>query len=253
MTPELERLLSAMVAAGNDDGPVLEAYTGFLRACGLDHYTLGFASIQEDGPSAVEIWTSMSDDWMEEYYGLDHPPHDYVVHRVADLGSDGAVTSFDWGEATAERPEVTSRTGQVLRGAADAGLADAVSFAGKSRGREGDERVFAATFGCARAGRAEVIRRIDARRNELLIAAFAMQPLLRPGLERRLAGIDKGLTAREAEVLGRFAQGLRPDRIADRIGISKRTVDMHAVNARRKLNAQTMAEATAKAILYGLI
>lgn len=252
MTPELERLLGAMTAARNRDGAVLAAYADFVRSCGLDHFVLGMATGDLNGDQAVEIQTSLPEAWMEEYHALDHVSHDYVVHQMADLGPDRPLLTTTWGQTTADQPEVSDRTGQVLRGVADAGLGDALSFMGQGA-VGGDQNWFAATFGCQRRGREAMLERVNARRNELLIASFAMFPYLRPALERRHAGIDEALTSREADVLARFAQGLRPDRIAHRMGISKRTVDMHSVNARRKLKARTLAEATAKAVRFDLI
>src|SRR5690606_32498537 len=134
------------------------------------------------------------------------------------------------------------------------GLGAAMSFVG--RHVEGDrDRCFAASFGCATAPIEETRRRIEAHRHELVIASFAMAPLLAPALDAPLGanGGSSVLTARERDVLARFAQGLRPDRIADRMKLSKRTVDMHAANARRKLGARTLAEAVAKGIRRGLI
>ena len=252
MTPELERLLGAMSLAQRGNGAVLEAYAAFVRSCGLDHFVLGLATGDPVRGQAVEIQTSLPDAWMEEYAALDHVSHDYVVQQMADLGPDRPLLTTAWGQATADQPEVSARTGQVLRGVADAGLGDALSFMGQGVAG-GDQTWFAATFGCRRTRREAVLERVNARRNELLIASFAMFPYLRPALERRHAGIDEALTAREIDVLARFSQGLRPDRIAHRMGISKRTVDMHSVNARRKLKARTLAEATAKAVRFDLI
>ncbi len=252
MTPELERLLGAMATARQRDGAILTAYTDFVRSCGLDHFVLGMAIGDPDVGQTVEIQTSLPDAWMEEYDALDHVRHDYVVQQMANLGPDRPLLTTAWGEATADRPEVSARTGQVLRGVADAGLGNALSFTGRGAA-ESDQAWFAATFGCQRSGREAVLERINNHRNELLIASFALFPCLRPALERRHAGIVEDLTSREVDVLARFAQGLRPDRIAHRMGISKRTVDMHSVNARRKLKARTLAEATAKAVRYDLI
>ena len=252
MTPELERLLGAMTTARQRDGVILTAYTDFVRSCGLDHFVLGMAIGDPDVDQTVEIQTSLPDAWMEEYYALDHLSHDYVVHQMGGLCPDRPLLTTAWGQATADQPEVSARTGQVLRGVADAGLGDALSFLGQGV-TGGEQSWFGATFGCQRRGREAVLERINGRRNELLIASFAMFPYLRPALERRHAGIEEDLTSREADVLARFAQGLRPDRIAHRMGISKRTVDMHSVNARRKLKARTLAEATAKAVRFDLI
>lgn len=152
MTPELERLLGAMSVGRSEGGMVLVAYADFVRSCGLDHFVLGMATGDPDGDQTVEIRTSLPDAWMEEYAALDHVSHDYVVHQMADLTPDRPLLATAWGQATADQPEVSARTGQVLRGVADAGLGDALSFMGQGAAG-GEQNWFAATFGCRRRGR----------------------------------------------------------------------------------------------------
>ena len=50
-----------------------------------------------------------------------------------------------------------------------------------------------------------------------------------------------------------FPQGLRSDRIAERMGITGPTVDLHLGRARNKLGAETRAQALVKALSLGLI
>lgn len=257
MTPALERLLAVMTAGRADEGRVVAAYTDYLRDFGLDHFTLGF---MESGGAAfgdvLRIWTSLPDAWMEEYFARDYPAHDYVLHQVEALDAGRPLSAFDWGLHMADERHVASSTRPVLRGVADAGLAAAVSFAGR-HAENGRERLFAASFGCSAAPIEETRRRIEAHRNELVIASFAMGPLLAPALDSPVVTApEQGgvrLTGRERDVLARFAQGLRPDRIAERMKLSKRTVDMHAANARAKLGARTIAEAVAIGVRAGLI
>jgi DNA-binding CsgD family transcriptional regulator/tetratricopeptide (TPR) repeat protein len=61
-----------------------------------------------------------------------------------------------------------------------------------------------------------------------------------------------GLTSRELEVLGLVAKGLPNGEIADRLVLSKRTVDHHVSAILRKLGARTRGEAAAAARRLGL-
>ncbi|MEH6663220.1 MAG: LuxR C-terminal-related transcriptional regulator [Brevundimonas sp.] len=251
MTPALERLLAVMMAGRTDEGRVVAAYTDFLRDFGLDHFTLGFLDgATSDQAEVLRIWTSLPDAWMEEYFARDYPAHDYVIGRVEAMSEARPTAVFDWGLHMADESHVSRATRPVLTGVADAGLGAAMSFVGR-HAENGRDRRFAASFGCSSASIDETRRRIERHRNELVIASFAMAPLLAPALDGPRDADP--LTGRERDVLGRFAQGLRPDRIADRMGLSKRTVDMHAANARRKLGARTIAEAVAVAVRKGLI
>jgi DNA-binding CsgD family transcriptional regulator len=70
----------------------------------------------------------------------------------------------------------------------------------------------------------------------------------RPGTRANPAG----LTAREVEVLGYIAEGLRNSEIADRLFVSVRTVDHHVSAILRKLDVRSRSEASAEAIRLGL-
>jgi len=61
------------------------------------------------------------------------------------------------------------------------------------------------------------------------------------------------LSSRERECLTWLAIGLRHDRIAEKLGISRPTVELHLANARRKLNARTREQALARAVALGLL
>ena len=61
------------------------------------------------------------------------------------------------------------------------------------------------------------------------------------------------LSPRERESLNWLASGLRYDRIAERMGITLPTVELHVTNARRKLGAKTREQAVALAVALGLL
>jgi DNA-binding CsgD family transcriptional regulator/type II secretory pathway predicted ATPase ExeA len=61
-----------------------------------------------------------------------------------------------------------------------------------------------------------------------------------------------GLTGRQLEVLGLLAQGMRNGEIADRLVLSRKTVDHHVSAILGKLNVRTRHEATVKALAMGL-
>lgn len=67
--------------------------------------------------------------------------------------------------------------------------------------------------------------------------------------EKEAAGFA-GLTARESEILYAIGGGLTTREIAEKFGLSGRTVDVHRVNIKRKLGCMSLAEVVVKAADY---
>jgi DNA-binding NarL/FixJ family response regulator len=61
------------------------------------------------------------------------------------------------------------------------------------------------------------------------------------------------LTQREEDVLRYLVKGLIKKEIADQLGISQHTVDMHLRSVYRKLHVRSQTEAVSKALRQGLV
>ena len=70
---------------------------------------------------------------------------------------------------------------------------------------------------------------------------------------RSRAGGPAGLTTRESEVLGLLAQGLPNKAIANRLGISPKTVGNHVEHIYTKLAVTNRAGAAMRAMQYGIV
>ncbi len=64
---------------------------------------------------------------------------------------------------------------------------------------------------------------------------------------------EKKLSSREMEVLQFIAEGKNNSYMADKLNISKRTVEIHRQNLRKKLGIDTVAELTRYAIKKGIV
>jgi DNA-binding NarL/FixJ family response regulator len=75
------------------------------------------------------------------------------------------------------------------------------------------------------------------------------------GLSARTAAVDtgSGVTARERQVLNMIAAGYSNQAIADEMGISKRTVEVHRRNLKAKLKTKNSAQMIQAALRLGLI
>ena len=72
--------------------------------------------------------------------------------------------------------------------------------------------------------------------------------------ETKVSGVDSVreriplLTSRELEVAKLVSEGLSSRQVAERLGISERTVEAHRSSANQKLRVSTMSEEAAKAL-----
>ena len=93
------------------------------------------------------------------------------------------------------------------------------------------------------------LRTVLAGKTYLSPAATALLSGHHGASEKEADGFE-GLTARESEILYAIGGGLTTRDIAEKFGLSGRTVDVHRVNIKRKLGCGSLAEVLVKAMEY---
>lgn len=204
-----------------------------LAAMGLPEVSWGHVDPKEDPPSGRAIRSTVPIGFWEEYLAAGHYVHDPVVLHFLQT-DDPFVDHYGWHDP--------NRIPVELRDLAFARFAVAERSLGRSK------------IGILSMGSdfdAEGWREhVDRNMTQLTLAArmcAAYLATVEPPTEA------PRLSPREAECLTLLAQGHRNDRIAERLGLHRATVEMHIVRARRKLGGKTREQAVAQAVLTGAI
>ena len=126
-------------------------------------------------------------------------------------------------------------------GDGEALLAVADAFEALGAVRFASEAAAHAAEAFAAAGREDSARRAAARSRELFERGDGGEPPAMPGLE----GVAGELTAREAQLVKLAATGLSNAEIADRLVLSRRTVESHLYRAMQKLGVSDRRDLSA--------
>lgn len=207
---------------------------------GLDVVNYGFfdAVAARKAATDIQFMTTMSDGWMDHYYGDGLAASDSHVLRV----QSGQISPYLWGASAIERLESAADE------CTDNGLMSGL-FVPMASPLDPFSPV--AGMGLAGALSETEFRKIVAEHGvALLNLAYVFHNASIRNVWMEQAG-GKPLTERESDCMRYLADGLRHDAIADAMGIARVTVEMHLRSARRKLQARTLNEAVAKSILFG--
>jgi DNA-binding CsgD family transcriptional regulator len=218
------------------------ALTGGLDALGLDTINYGILDpMAADLESAeVQFLTTMSDDWMSYYVSENLAASDVHVARVQAR----RLTPYRWGATQIARVADAERT-TALQGV-EAGL---VSTLCVPLGSPQDPFMPVGAINLGSSMGEHEFGMVMKEHGAILVSiAHIFHNASIRQVWREWSG-RKPLTARERDCLRYLAEGKRQDAVAEALGVSRVTVELHVRNAREKLGALTVNEAIAKAIV----
>lgn len=230
-----------------------EYFYRYLHEVGVEHCNYGGFELLADGSGAVNEFSGsrLPEPFIEEFTE-ELAANDYVLLKAGDLAQDRPITAFSVGtDHLEEIGSFNPASRRVTEECARYGIVDGMALLGDTAlaSADGKGRYFGFVFaGAHGTGRLVCDRFVD-----LQVAAFAMLDRMKPHFEATIDDFRYNLTAREKDVLAAVAQGRQRSQIGHACGIAVTTVDMHLANLRRKLGAQTLAEAVARGYRYGIL
>tara|TARA_R110000782_G_scaffold117364_4_gene207801 strand:- start:123642 stop:124391 length:750 start_codon:yes stop_codon:yes gene_type:complete len=188
-------------------------------------------------------FSNMSASWIDYYLDQRMDLADPHVRHVRE----GHLNAYRWDEARTGR--LQSEQGRnVLAMAAEEGLRSQISVVAPDPMGLGDPIGGMSIGSSLDAG--EYFRAVEGKENLLLNAAMLFHSRSIGEIRRQQIGA-RPLSERERDCMSFVAAGLRNSRIAERMGVSEVTVELHLRSARKKLRARTTAQAIARAMIFG--
>lgn len=217
--------------------------TNHLSAIGMDqiNYGLWDTSVAQGSEARVQFLSTMDSGWLEYYVdrGFDAAdPHVALVRR-------NNLHPYRWVETALPQYENPAEH-EVLAMAAEAGLRAQLQVT--LTGTDGSLKPVGGLAMGSSLG-ADLFRVVDGLEAHLITIAHLFHQRSIGELRRRHSDTPK-LSLRERDCLQYLAAGQRIEGVAEKLGLSRATIELHLRNARRKLKAATLPEAVAKAIFY---
>lgn len=225
----------------------------YLHAMGVEHCNYGGFELLADGRGEVHEFSGsrLPAPFLEEFTA-ELAADDYTLLKAAEIAPERPVTSFAVGLDHLDAIEAFNPASRrVQEECARYGIVDGMAFLGDTAlgSADGDGRYFGFVLAGAQ-GTGDLVREAF---TDLQVAAFAMLDRMKPHFEATIDKFRYDLTPREKDMLAAVASGQQRGQIAHSLGIAVTTVDMHLANLRRKLGAQTLAEAVARGYRYGVL
>ncbi len=265
-----DAMLRDMDAVVDATGAERVAILGTYHACTI---ALAWAARHPDRVSGLILfggtartWDAMSDSRTQALLGLIDRDWDLFADTAAhawlgwEAGETGRLLADSFRDATS--PGIARATLEAARGLDVSGLLPAVSASVLVLHREGstqmalqDSQTLAAALPHGHLlrlpGVAPALFYEHPAQDVQTVVRFVVE-----GTVERLADViparADGLTPREIEVLRLIAAGESNAEIAHRLGITVNTVERHAANLYRKIDARGRADATAWAVRHGI-
>lgn len=242
--PSVAQPLFDAARVGEDLVPVVAEIT---KHFGFDTFTCGVSmSIRPDGETLIHAFTTMPAEWLVIY---DQRSYVEVDPRIQTLLSAALPIIWDQQSFRGKRSDVDSFLDTALMYGLGSGVAvgfvdrkgHAVTVAFNSKDR---------LIGSLR--KSEILKQMG---DLVLFAHFFEEMFAATIIEQSIPPRSQGapLSQRERQCLKLAANGQTGDDIADKLGISTRTVQFHFDSIRSKLGASTRQEAVAKAVQAGIV
>ncbi len=209
---------------------------------------------EKDASSLCGFFTNMTDDWMRHYLESRYDLCDPWIKHVVD---DEPVSIYLQENKTSFATPDPERCEKLLREVEHEGIRSSVIAPFHSLT---SDYILGINLGSALPS-AEFLRLVGSNREEILVGLALVQnhlaavwPSLRGHAQWFSFRSEKTiLTPREREVLLWLSQGLRNDRISEKMNVAVVTVNFHMQSIKQKLEAKTREHAVAIALSRNLI